>query len=362
MSLPNLLKAEIKARGPVDIARFMGLALGHPQFGYYNTRDPLGAAGDFTTAPEISQMFGEVLGAWTAQNWLEMGCPRNLVLIEAGPGRGTLMADLLRATKGVKGFHASLDIVLLEMSPVLREKQREALEGYDIRWIERIGELAAVEEGPVILLANEFLDALPVRHIEYTGGQWLERAVGLDRAGDFTFVHIPAADELMAFIPPGLPAPGEGDVLELAPDRDSFVDETLSLLKARGGAALLIDYGYAAPAYGETLQALHQHEFRPVLERVGEADLTAHVDFSAIGRAARAAGVTIHGPAEQGAFLKNLGIEARAAMLNKAATPSQAEDMRKALHRLTHSDEMGSLFKVIGLTYGFTSSAPGFNA
>lgn len=358
MSLPSLLEAEIRAQGPLDIGRFMGVALGHPKFGYYNTRDPFGEAGDFTTAPEISQMFGELLGAWVAQIWFDLRMPRNTALLECGPGRGTLMADALRATKNVKGFHESLEITLMEMSPVLREKQREALSGYSLRWIKTWDELSG--EGPLIVLANEFLDALPVRHIEYAGGQWLERAVGLSRDGGFDFVHTPAQDDLLGLIPPGLPAPKEGDMLELSPDRAAFMAKVFALLKRRGGAALFLDYGYVASAYGETLQALYRHEFCPVLERVGEADLTAHVDFAALGRAAGEAGITAHGPLTQGAFLKVLGIEARAAMLIKAASPVQAETVRKALHRLTHSDEMGTLFKVMGFSYGVSKNIAGF--
>ncbi|MCD8563286.1 MAG: SAM-dependent methyltransferase [Alphaproteobacteria bacterium] len=358
MSLPSLLKAEIRAQGPLTIGRFMGLALGHPKFGYYNTRDPFGEAGDFTTAPEISQMFGELLGAWAAQIWFDLGIPQNVTLLECGPGRGTLMADALRATKNVKGFHQCLNVTLMEMSPVLREKQEEVLADYSPHWIKTLDELSG--EGPVILLANEFLDALPVRHLEYAGGQWLERAVGVSRDEAFVFVHIPAPDELLALIPPGLPAPQDGDMLELSPDRAAFMGEVFSILKRRGGAVLFLDYGYVAPAYGETLQALYKHEFSPVLERIGEADLTAHVDFAALQRAAESAGVTAHGIVTQGAFLKALGIEARAAMLSKSAGAAQAENIRKALHRLTHSDEMGTLFKVIGFSHGLKERVAGF--
>jgi SAM-dependent MidA family methyltransferase len=352
MSLQKRLKAGIAAQGPLDIGRFMSLSLEQ----YYGTRDPFGAAGHFTTAPEISQMFGEMIGAWSAQVWIDMGRPERLTLLECGPGRGTLMADVLRATRGLAGFHAALDIRLLEMSPVLRGKQAEMLKGFSPVWLD---DLAALPDSPVILLANEFLDALPVRHIEFSGGQWQERAVGLEK-GTLTFTHIPAPPELLALIPPILPAPKEGDILELSPDRAAFMETVFALLKSNTGAALFLDYGYARPAYGETLQALYKHEFCPVLEHVGEADITAHVDFSAIQRAAGDAGVQVFGPAGQGDFLKALGIEARCAMLMKTASPSQAEVLRKALHRLTHSDEMGTLFKVMGLTYGLERGIAGF--
>lgn len=352
MSPHQQLKDEICRDGPVDIGRFMGLALEH----YYGTRDPFGQAGDFTTAPEISQMFGEILGAWAAQVWIDMGCPGRFTLLELGPGRGTLMADVLRATSRVAGFHDALEIKLLEISPVLRQKQAEALAGYKPEWI---SDLADLPEIPLILLANEFLDALPVRHIEYKGGVWQERAVGLE-GETFVFTHKPVPFDLIELIPPVLPAPKDGDILELSPGRAAFMEDVFELLKNRTGAGVLIDYGYARAAYGETLQAIYRHQFCSVLAHVGEADITAHVDFSAIQRAAVKAGVKAFGPMEQGAFLKDLGIEARCAMLMKNSTPLQAEALRKSLRRLTHSDEMGSLFKVMGLTYGLEHGIAGF--
>ncbi|MCD8497470.1 MAG: SAM-dependent methyltransferase [Alphaproteobacteria bacterium] len=308
--------------------------------------------------PEISQVFGELLGAWAAQIWLESGSPQHVTLLECGPGRGTLMADALRATKNVPGFHAALDITLLEMSPFLQEKQHAALAGYDVRWIEHLSDLGG--QRPVIILANEFLDALPVRHLVYEGGKWQERAVGLSDAGTLCFTVMPATDELLQLIPDNLPLSKVGDILEISPERAAFMVEVFALLKARSGASLFIDYGYTLPAYGESLQALYKHEFSPVLERVGEADLTAHVDFQALTRAGEAAGMQTYGPVDQGVFLKNLGIGVRSGALMKGATPAQAENIQKALQRLTHSDEMGTLFKAIGFTHGLTHRPPGF--
>lgn len=340
------LRSEIMAKGPLDIGRFMALAVEH----YYSTRDPFGEKGDFTTAPEISQMFGEMIGAWAAQIWIDMEKPKRVTLLELGPGRGTLMADLLRGTAKVEGFHAALDIALLEISPVLRERQKAILTGHPVRWVES---LEAVDN-PVIVIANEFLDALPVRHLQYNG-EWQERAVGFE-GGGLGFTHKPALPELLALMPKDLPRPKAGDILELSPARLSFMGEVFALLKQATGAALFIDYGYTRPAYGETLQALYRHEYCPVLDHAGEADMTAHVDFRAIEQAAD---VNVFGPLTQAQFLLNLGIDHRARALQKAS-PRHTEDIEKALRRLTHSDEMGTLFKVIGYSYGLTPRLAGF--
>lgn len=378
MSFQDLLKDRIRVEGPLDIGRFMSLVVSH----YYSTRDPFGEKGDFTTAPEISQMFGEMIGAWAAQVWIDMGKPSRVTLLELGPGRGTLMADLLRATAKVPGFHAALDIVMLEISPVLREKQALALSRHceaqesrsnpegvrdwiassalpprndGVKWIEKLQDVSS--NAPLIILANEFLDALPVHHIQYNG-EWRERAVGLQGDG-FGFTHKPVSPELLALIPNDLPEPNAGDIYELSPERLSFVKDTLSLLKQCTGAALFIDYGYTKPAYGESLQALYKHQYCPVLENVGEADLTAHVDFRGVERAAKAAGVDVFGPVTQAQFLLNLGIDVRAQALIKASPP-HTKDIEKALRRLTHSDEMGTLFKTIGLSYGLKYGLCGF--
>ncbi len=334
MSFEDYLKREISHNGPMDVGTFMGLAVGH----YYNSRDPLGAAGDFTTAPEISQMFGEMLGAWAADCWMKMGQPSPFLLVECGPGRGTLMADALRATAKVPGFHDAAEVTLIEMSDTLKAKQRQALDGYEVQWCGGLAELP--DEMPMILLANEFLDALPVRQLEYRGGKWQERVVGLDGQDALQFGLVPADAAMMALAPKG---GKDGDVAEIAPVRDAFVRDVCAREQS---VALFIDYGYAE-GHGDTLQAMRAHKFVPVLAGVGDADLTAHVDFAALARAAQ--GAQVYGPAGQGEFLQRLGIAQRAAMLRQRANAAQAEDIDKGLARLTAPAEMGELFKVMAV-------------
>lgn len=335
MSFEEHVKSEIRHHGPMSVATFMGLAVAH----YYDSRDPFGAEGDFTTAPEISQMFGELLGAWAADCWVQMGRPSAFALAECGPGRGTLMADALRATRNLPGFHAAAHVHLIEASKTLMERQAEALNDFDVQW--HVGLESLPVDVPVILLANEFLDALPVRQFQFSGGRWHERVVGLDDAGWLRFGLVPHMPEYP-------PKAQEGDFFETSPARRLFVESVCERLKRQGGAALFIDYGYTQ-GRGDTLQAVKNHKFQDVLEAVGEADLTAHVDFSALGGMD---GVAVHGPAAQGAFLERLGIVQRAAMLARNAAPEQAAAVEAALTRLTGKDEMGELFKVMAFTVG----------
>lgn len=341
----NIMLPPKPLKDPIPVSRFMEQAVRQ----YYASRsEPFGEKGDFTTAPEISQVFGELLGAFAAQTWLDIGRPERLTLLELGPGRGTLMADLLRATAKIEGFHAALDIVLLENSEALRAKQSAVLGA--VRWIETLSELNP--QGPVIAIGNEFLDALPISQIIRRAGEWRERAVSAGDEG-LAFTDIPAGPQLLSLIPK-LPLPKEGDILELAPERLAFAQNIFALLKRHGGASLFVDYGYDRPFYGDTLQALKHHQFTPVLAEPGEADITAHVDFAALKGAAEESGLRVEGPIGQGLFLLNLGAAERAEALMRA-NPSQAHTIEKALHRLTHSAEMGTLFKVIGFTHGFPS-------
>lgn len=354
--LTDILRARIRDSGPVDIGGFMDLALGHPAHGYYMTRDPLGARGDFTTAPEISQMFGEMLGAWAADVWHRLGAPDPFVLVECGPGRGTLLADALRATAKVPGFHAALRVHLVETSPVLHERQRVSLMDYSPVWHRDFGTIPA--DMPFILLANEFLDALPVRQIVRTGAGWAERVVTLDEDGNFTFgLAAPAPEDL----PPLVRfAAREGDIAEISPAREGFVRSVCRALKTRRGAALLVDYGYDRPAAGESLQAVKDHAFAPILEDVGNADLTAHVDFGAILEVARAHGIAAAGPTGQGDFLTRLGIDARAEVLSRMASPEQAREIETARDRLVNPARMGGLFRVVALYEGVDRLPEGF--
>lgn len=338
--LAGTLRSLIALEGPITVERYMGLCLQH----YYATRDPLGQAGDFTTAPEISQMFGELIGLWMLEVWHARGRPASCHLIELGPGRGTLMADLLRATRLLPEFRAAASVHLIETSPALRERQRATLasSGMAVEWHDRLEDVPA---GPTFLVANEFFDALPVRQFVATERGWCERLVGLEE--DRLIFGLRAEPEKDFESPVRL-----GDILEW-PAASLDVTKTLSRrLAHEGGAALIIDYGYWGPAFGDTLQALKAHAYVDPLAEPGEADLTTHVDFHKLARVAAGEGLRIHGIATQGDFLRTLGIEARASALKQRATPAQATAIDRALARLTERGPkaMGDLFKVLALT------------
>lgn len=346
--LKELLIARIAQTGPLRLSDYMAECLLHPHHGYYTTRDPLGAAGDFTTAPEISQMFGELLGLCLAQAWIDQGAPQRFTLAEAGPGRGTLMADVLRATKGVAGFHDAAEILLIEASPVLRQAQEQRLQGFAPRWIDGFD---ALPEQPLFFFANEFFDALPIRQFHCDGAAWRERMVGHD--GDrLSFGLSPLVP------PPAGPAfeqPSLGKIVEHCPAAAPMMARLGALIRAHGGAALIVDYGDWRSS-GDTFQALQAHRFADPLDAPGQADLTAHVDFEALALASGLA----HQFAPQGAFLHGLGIAARAAKLAQGLQGAAQESHLAAYRRLTHGDEMGSLFKVLGLRGPATPLLAGF--
>ena len=347
--LADHLRRRIAREGPLSVADYMADSLTHPAWGYYATRDPLGADGDFTTAPEISQMFGELLGLWAAVVWRSMGAPDPVRLVELGPGRGTLMADALRAAAGVPDFCRAVRLHLVETSPVLRRLQGQALAGAAPRWHD---DLSAVPEGPAILIANEFFDALPIRQFQRTADGWRERRVAVDEAGAFVFALARGAAEVE------LPAGPPGAIAEVGEAAAALSGGIAVRLCRDGGAALIVDYGHEGPGSGETLQAVRRHGFHGVLDNPGEADLTAHVDFGALARAARAA--TAHGPVPLGPFLEALGIGRRAKALLSGAGPGQAADIRAARHRLCAPAAMGHLFKVLALTAPGLPRPPGF--
>ncbi|HSI40606.1 MAG TPA: class I SAM-dependent methyltransferase [Xanthobacteraceae bacterium] len=334
------LRTLIATEGPIPVARYMALCLGHPRHGYYMGRDPFGAAGDFTTAPEISQMFGELLGLWCAACWQQIGAPDPVRLVELGPGRGTLMADVLRAARALPAFHAALDVHLVETSPALRARQRERLPDAPVRWHDS---LAEVPDGPALILANELFDALPVAQFVRTERGWHERCVGLDADGHLAFGLDPRPGPAFG---PALP----GAVLERLDH--PLVRAVPERLAAQGGAALIIDYGHAASGLGDTLQAVRRHAFADPLKDPGEADLTAHVDFAALARHGTAAGARAFGPLPQGDFLRRLGLDARAARLGR-----QADAERLAG---TAPGGMGGLFKVLALVHPAAGAPPGF--
>ncbi|MBY0611820.1 MAG: SAM-dependent methyltransferase [Beijerinckiaceae bacterium] len=351
------LKRLIALEGPLSVERFMALCLSHPEHGYYMRRDPFGAAGDFITAPEISQMFGELIGLWAAHVWQMLGAPAELHLIECGPGRGTLMADALRAAGRAPAFKAALRVHLVETSPVLREAQAVTLatSGAPPCWHSAI---ESVPDGPAIIIGNEFLDALPIRQFVRTGRAWHERLVGLDEAGDLCF-------GLAAEATSGLPQQAlEGSVIEIASAALGFVEGLSSRLFTQGGAALLIDYGHVRSAFGDTLQAMKSHRHVDLLAEPGEADVTAHVDFAALARVAAAQGAGVHGPVSQRAFLLALGLRQRAeALMHAARGAEQRLAVESAFERLIDDAPtgMGSLFKVVALSHPALGALPGFD-
>jgi NADH dehydrogenase [ubiquinone] 1 alpha subcomplex assembly factor 7 len=346
-----VLAAEIAARGPLTVARFMELALSHPEHGYYQRRDPLGRAGDFVTAPEISQAFGEIIGLWLAQAWTDLGCPAPVRLVELGPGRGTLMADLLRATAGMPGFHGALALHLVESSAPLRHQQATRLQA---TWHDRFEE---VPDGPLLLIANEFLDALPVHQLVRRPDGWHERVIALDQAGALAFDQSPEPSPLAP--PEGTP----GQIAELSPARVALARQIAAQIAAQGGVALLIDYGaWTEGPTGDTLQAVRGHAVCDPLARPGEADLSTQVDFRALAEAAAAAGAAVYGPVPQGTFLRAFGIEARLLHLLERAPADQRRALRAGLFRLIDPSAMGELFKVLVLARPGAPLPPGFHA
>ncbi|MGY2047458.1 class I SAM-dependent methyltransferase [Methylobacterium sp. JK268] len=341
------LRALISETGPISVERYMALCLGHPRLGYYTTRDPLGAAGDFTTAPEISQIFGELLGLWAAESWHGMGSPSPCRLVELGPGRGTLMADALRAIRAaLPAFAVAIDLHLVETSPVLRAAQGERLAplGVAPTWHTRVEDLPA---GPALILANEFFDALPVRQFERTGRGWCERRIGLDRNGEgLAFgLDLEPVPDIAA------PAP-EGAVLTV-PAAALSVMRTLARRLARdSGALIAIDYGEARLGLTDTLQAVSRHRVADPLAAPGETDLTVPVDFGALARAAAEAGATVHGPIPQRDFLLSLGLAQRAERLAGRASAERAQAVAAGAARLIEDAPtgMGRLFKVLGVS------------
>ncbi len=335
--LKPILIDRIRAVGPMRISDFMSECLMHPQYGYYATRDPFGTEGDFTTAPEMSQMFGELLGLSLAQAWMDQGAPEQFTLAEAGPGRGTLMADLLRATRRIPGFHDALDLHLIEASPALRQKQRELLG--EATWHDTV---ATLPEQPLFFVANEFFDALPIRQFVREGTAWREQLIGFENAQLCYGLGAASPQPALAH---RLEDTQEGDVVELCEAAVPIVAEIGQRINTHGGAALIIDYGDWR-SLGDTLQAVKFHQEVDVLDAPGNSDLTAHVDFEVICAAtpSKFSRVT-----PQGVFLERLGITQRAQTLAAQMEPDVMEQHILAHRRLTHPEEMGNLFKVVAL-------------
>jgi NADH dehydrogenase [ubiquinone] 1 alpha subcomplex assembly factor 7 len=357
-SLTARITRHIRAEGPLSVAAYMAMALYDPEQGYYSTRHPIGAAGDFVTAPEISQIFGELIAVWCALMWERIGRPQPAVVAELGPGSGALAADLLRTAPIVPEFHRALRLHLVEVSPSLRAAQRRRLTRGDAVWLTRCADLP---DGPLLLVANEFLDALPIRQLVRTASGWAERMVALDPAGRFCFVAGPDNPVLAWLVPEPLrEAAPTGAVFEVGPAAASLAAELGSRFARRPGAALFIDYGRSMGTLGSSLRAVCGHAPADPLAAPGTADLSAEVDFAAFAQIARAAGAETHGPVRQGDFLRQLGAGARLAALSQAVSAGPHERLVSGLERLLDPGQMGGLFKVLALSSKGLGVPPGF--
>ena len=350
------LRQRISKNGPLTVAEYMAEALGNLEHGYYMHRDPFGRAGDFITAPEVSQMFGELLGLWCADRWQAMGGPDPVNLIELGPGRGTLMADALRAAEGAPGFIHAVRLHLVETSPVLRMLQEQAVGSHAPVWLDDLADVPAGR--PTLVLANEFFDALPVHQFEKRADGWHERLVDIDGAS-FAWAVSPQPTEN-----PPIPIPvrnsPDGSIAEVSPSGRGIINSLATRLVAAPGTALIIDYGHSESAVGDTLQGVKGHCYHDPLADPGEIDITAHVDFAVLASSAEAVGTAVHGPVSQGMFLEALGIGIRAEALVAGAGPEQMDEISAARRRLTDADSMGSLFKAMAITSPGLGTPPGF--
>ncbi len=354
--LAKELAGRIAACGPISLHDYMEACLYDPEHGYYRSKSGIGQGGDFITAPEISQVFGELIGLWAGEVWRQMGEPAPVRLVELGPGRGTLMADALRALKILPHFLASATVHLIETSKPLEEAQRAALANVplDVFWDEGLKD---VPSGPVILIANEFLDCLPVRQVlfEAAQGAWRERMVTFENGA---FRIVPGS-----FVRP-LEAPcaavtdiEDGAVFE---DRPAIGGLIGALAQRKPLAALIIDYGYARPSLGDTVQAVKHHRFTGLFDAPGESDITAHVDFLSLKRNAMDAAMKTFGPMPMGEWLLRLGLEARVQQLLGRVSEDEANDIRRRALRLVDPAQMGVLFKVLVLTNGIAAAPPPF--
>ena len=352
-SLARRLARQIRLNGPISVAEFMSACLFDPEHGYYTTREPFGRDGDFITAPEISQIFGELVAIWLVEAWRRSGAPAPFVLAEIGPGRGTLAADVMRTLKRVApDMLAAARFHLVEASPRLVEIQRRTLAGDadSVAWTDRLESLPML---PLLIIGNEIFDALPMRQYLLTASGWRERLIALDPQGRLAFLAGPGTLD-RGLLPAGEPGPGA--IFEVAPAREAMAATIAAHIAAHGGAGLFFDYGHLEPGYGDTLQALRSHGFADVFACPGEADLTSHVDFAALAAAAARenAGAAL---LEQGAFLTRMGLFARAEALS-AARPDQAAAITQAARRLAGDDAMGKLFKVMTIHKGASPPFP----
>jgi SAM-dependent MidA family methyltransferase len=360
--LESEIRRRIEAAGPMPIGQYMSICLTDPQHGYYVTRDPLGRGGDFTTAPEVSQMFGELIGLWMVSVWQQMGSPENIRIVELGPGRGTMMNDAMRAAKVMPAFTKAAVLHLVEISPALQAIQEQTLSAIDmpLTWHKSLSDLPG---GTAIFVANEFFDALPINQSVKMADGWHRRAVAV--ASDGAIVYRPDPEPMPHFastLPTAVRDASEGEVFEWRSDTETM--ELGRRVAREPSAALIIDYGHAASATGETLQAVRDHLFADPLTAPGEADLTAHVDFEALARGIEAMGAVVFGPIEPALFLKRLGIETRADTLRANAARGKAHEIESAMARLTGFGRtgMGALFKAMAVAHRSLCTPPAFES
>ena len=352
----GILRQEIRNQGPISISRYMAMCLLDPGFGYYVKRDPLGIKGDFTTAPEISQMFGELIGLWAIEVWKQTGSPDRFQLVEFGPGRGTLMSDALRAADLVSRFPNAIELHLVEISEPFRNIQSSKLSKYQPKWHD---DFTTLPDGPKIIIANEFFDALPIRQFERRSEGWHERLVGLSASQGLEFVlsekHISSS-----LVPVRHRNAPYGSIIEVCPAARDILAKVSGTIGRYGGAFLIIDYGHDGSLVGDSFQSVKRHKFHPPLENPGEADLTAHVNFGELIDASKSEQTAVYGPLTQRDFLLRMGIQARAEILSKHADANSKDHIYKSLRRLIDHHEMGAEFKVLVINSIKMRAPPGF--
>ena len=341
-ALFDIIKHEIEASGPLSLDRYMQLALLHPQYGYYQKSDPLGGSGDFITAPEISQMFGELIGLWCVDCWVKMGAPSQFILCEMGPGRGTLLKDALRSAKLVPEFLDAAEIHLIEQSAHLKKVQKSTLKDYSVQWHDTLDDLPA--DRPLLIFGNEFLDALPIRQFTSTPSKWHERKITVT-SNELSYCDTEIEDDNLQTMPLKNPPPKEGTVFEYSAEAHSVIRYLAARLSNTNGYALFIDYGPGDDSTGDSFQAVRNHKYADPLKSPGQSDLTAHVSFDQLGKLAQTLNCDITPITSQGRFLERLGIEARALALSRTADETQKQKIASDLKRLISADEMGTLFK-----------------
>lgn len=352
--LAKIIRQKIRENGAMPLSEYISLCLGHPEYGYYMSRDPFGKDGDFITAPEVSQMFGEVIGAWLIDTWQKMGSPKDVTLLEFGGGRGTLMSDVLRVAKNVPEFITAVHVQMIETSPVLRGLQEKSLEVHDLKNAPKWGSSieSVVSKFPVIAIGNEFLDALPVDQLTFTDAGWSKKFIELEKDDTFRIrqkLEYRGRHELENAIPNTLFKPKLGDIVEVSLEQRRFNNDLMKIVLNQGGIIIWIDYGFKN-GVGDTVQAVKKHSFSDIFDAPGENDITYHVNFADLAEQAMSKNLTVHGPVSQGEYLSRLGIKQRAEKLKQHATNVQRSDIDAALNRLVGKDQMGDLFKVISFS------------